>query len=97
MMSTLLLPYEDVDAAVREAAEDGAWHDAEYDTWLDGFLADAYEAWLDDTAEDDEPEAVAEFTEAYVPFQLDASEYTDCVGNVTAEPGYLESTAPYLF
>ena len=61
--------------------------DAEYDTWLDAFLSDAYEAWLDDV----EPES------EYVPFQLDPSAYWDCTGNVTAEPGYLESTAPYLF
>ena len=88
-MSTLLLPYEDVDALVREAAADQAWDDAEYDNWLDAFLSDAYEAWLDDTAGDGEPD--------YVPFQLDVSEYADCIGNVTAEPGYLESTAPYLF
>lgn len=93
-MSAFTLPYEDVDATVREAAADQAWHDAEYDAWLDSFLSDAYEAWLDDTAEDeDEPTEEP----AYVPFQLDASEYADCIGNVTAEPGHLESTAPYLF
>ena len=93
-MTTLLiaLPWEDVDANVRALAADGAWHDAEYDAWLDSFLSDAYEAWLDDTAEDEE-----EPTETYVPFQLDASEYADCAGTLTAEPGYLESTAPYLF
>lgn len=87
-MTLALYPWEDVDAAVREASADGEWHDAEHDEWLTAFLADAYEAWLDDV-EPSEP--------AYVPFQLDASEYADCAGNVTAEPGYLESTAPYLF
>ncbi len=83
-MNKLLLPYEDVDATVREAAADQSWHNAEYDAWLDAFLSDAYEAWLDD---------VEPVEAEYVPFQLDGSEYADCVGNVTAEPGYLESTA----
>ena len=87
--TTSLYPWEAPALVAETDAETAQLHRDEHDAWLDAFLADAYESWLDDVAEDDEP--------AYVPFQLDASEYADCVGNVTAEPGYLESTAPYLF
>ena len=98
-MSTLALPYEDVDATVREAAEDQTWHDAEYDAWLDSFLSDAYEAWLDDVpawlADWDADVATAVDTvadPAYVPFQR-----TERYAQLADEIGYLESTAPYLF
>lgn len=99
-MSALLLPYEDVDAAVREAAADQSWHDAEYDAWLDGFLSDAYEAWLDDV----EPAWLTDWLEdvataietvadpAYVPFQ-----HAERYAQLADEIGYAESVTPYLF
>lgn len=82
------MPWEDVDAIIRQRTEDQAWDDAEYDEWLDGFLSDAYEAWLDDVE-------VVEPT--YVPFQLDASEYAECAGTLGSEIGYAESVTPFYF
>lgn len=52
-----LYPWEDIDAIVREQAEEEIWSDAEYQAWLDGILADdgrsltgsdpAYERWVE--------------------------------------------------
>lgn len=73
--------------------------DAEYDEWLAAWTAEAYEAWLDDVQEDDEVINVAFETvwRLSMPFQQPASYYADCHGSLDDEPGYLESTAPYLF
>lgn len=39
-----LFPWEDIDMAVREQAEQEIWSDAEYQQWLDELLADS--CWL---------------------------------------------------
>lgn len=84
-------PWQDPEFVAAEDAEILAFHDAAREAWLDDWLAD----WEE---EQDEDELVVEYdAAAYVPFQLPASEYAGCVGNVTAEPGYYESLCPDLF
>lgn len=110
-MSTMLLSTElDVELDGIFDANSGEELDAEYDEWLAAWTAEVYEAWLDDVQEDDVinvafetvwrlsmPAATQRHAQGYVPFQQPASYYADCHGSLDDEPGYLESTAPYLF
>lgn len=80
-----------------EDAEIVAFHDAAREVWLDDWLADLEEEPVEEEPVE-EDELVLEYSAAdYVPFQLPASEYAGCYGNVTAEPGYYESLYPFAF
>lgn len=81
MMSTY--PWESPELVATEDAELIAIHDAAREAWLDDYLSELFE------------EPVKE--PAYVPFQLDASEYADCAGTLADEIGYAESVTQYLF
>ena len=59
-MNVALFPWEDIDAAVRQQAEEEIWSDEEHDAWLAALFADqqaalvggdpAYERWVADGA-----------------------------------------------
>lgn len=99
-MSTMLLSTElDVELDGIFDANSGEELDADYDEWLAAWTAEVYEAWLDDVVDDADTINVAFETlwRHALPFQQPASYYADCHGSLDDEPGYLESTAPYLF
>ena len=95
-MTTLTMPWEDVELLTDEQAAAELAADGEYDAWLDELWGDLavndplFARWLDAGAP-----MPANEGRPYVPFQLPASEYADCYGNVTAEPGYYESLYPF--
>lgn len=57
MVDITLYPWEDIDAAIRQQAEDEIWSDAEHDAWLTALFADQqaaldggdpyYERWIE--------------------------------------------------
>lgn len=91
-MTTALYPWEDARLAVAEAATAELEADAEYDAWLTAIR----EAWLDDALADVEFGAEpTDSLDAYVPFQFVPADWAR--GNLTDEPGYAESVAPFLY
>lgn len=64
-----LYPWEDIDAAVREQAEQEIWSDAEYQQWLDELLADS--GWLEADSQQPADMSELEFME-YTLAQLQA-------------------------
>jgi hypothetical protein len=98
-MSTMLLSTElDVELDGIFDANSGEEFDADYDEWLAAWTTEAYEAWLDDVQEDNVINVAFETVwRLSMPFQQPANYYADCHGSLDDEPGYLESTAPYLF
>lgn len=88
-MTMTLYPWEDAELLTQEQAAEELADDAEYDEWLTAIN----EAWLDDALADIDFDT--EIAEAYVPFQNVPSDWGR--GTMEDEPGYLESTAPYLF
>lgn len=81
MTTRTLYPWESAPTVAAEDAELVAFHDEAREAWLDDWLTDLFE------------EPVVE--PDYVPFQLDASEYSDCVGTLQDEIGYAESVTPF--
>jgi hypothetical protein len=81
-----LYPWE-ATALVTDAAAE-LESDAEYDAWLTAIN----EAWLDDALADIDFDSVEP---DYIPFQSVPDSWA--TGNLTDEPGYAESVAPYLY
>lgn len=89
-MTVALYPWEDAELAAAEQLADDAEleDDAEYDEWL----TEVTEAWLDDALADIDFDTVEP---EYIPFQSVPDLWA--TGNLTDEPGYAESVAPYLY
>jgi hypothetical protein len=87
-MTTALFPWEDAQHAAAEVIAAELESDAEYDAWLTAIN----EAWLDDALADIDFDSVEP---DYIPFQSVPDSWA--TGNLTDEPGYAESVAPYLY